>query len=74
MLTDEKLLSRLAHTFFFFWGAQCVFRLVSLMLEQYLLPSVPRSLLSNVGTMSVARCFWAFNSIGYFVFYLFYCA
>ena len=44
MLIDERLLSRLACTFFFL-GAQCAFGLFSLMLEQYLLPSVPGSLL-----------------------------
>ena len=44
------------------------------MLEQYILPSTPRSLLSNVGTILVARCFWAFNYIDYFMFYLFYYA
>ena len=48
--------------------------LFSSMLKQFILPSALGSLLSNVGTMLVDRCFWAFNYIDYFMFYLFYCA
>ena len=47
MLMDEKLLSRLAHTylFFFFWVPSVFLGLFSSMLEQYISPSVPGSLL-----------------------------
>ena len=60
--------------FFFFWVPSVFLGLFSSLLEQYLLPSAPGSILSNVGTTLVARYFWAFNYIDYFMFYPFYCA
>ena len=60
--------------FLFFYVPSVFLGLFSSMLKQFILPSALGSLLSNVGTMLVARCFWAFNYIDYFMFYLFYCA
>ena len=48
-------------TLFFFFGCPvCVFGLFILFLEQYFY--------SNLRTMSLAQCFWAFNSIDYYMF------
>ena len=74
MLMDEKLLSRLAHTylFFFFLGAQCVFGLIFFNAGTIYFAQCSWVIAFNIGTTLVARCFWAFNSIDHFMLYLFY--
>ena len=52
--------------FFFFWVPNVFLGFFILLLEQYFY--------SNLRTMSLAQCFWAFNSIDYFMFtYLLSC-
>ena len=58
----ERLVFNPTNTFFFFFGVPSMFL-------AFFIPMIEQSLAfnSNVETILVARCFWACNSIDYFM-------